>query len=85
LFGVPLSIYRQFVTESAAWLSIVVWGGDVSDLLQHDNRLYYLAGYVSKRYEVATAQQNYSTADDVASFVRGIFARMTGKPVPSND
>ena len=85
LFGVPLSIYRQFVTESVAWFRNVVSGRDESEQLQHENRLFYLAGYVSKRYEVATAQQNYSTGDDVASFVRGIFARMARKPVPSND
>jgi glycosyltransferase involved in cell wall biosynthesis len=85
LFGVPLSIYRQFVTESVAWLGNVVTGRDESEQLQHENRLFYLAGYVSKRYEVATTEQNYSRGDDVASFVRGIFARRTGKPVPSND
>ena len=85
LFGVPLSIYRQFLTESGAWLKTVVAGRDESEQLQHENRLFYLAGYVGKRYEVATAQQNYSTGHDIASFVKGIFAKMAGKPVPSNE
>jgi glycosyltransferase involved in cell wall biosynthesis len=85
LFGVPLSIYRQFVSESAAWLRNVVTGRDESEQLQHENRLYYLAGYVSKRYEVATARQDYSTGHDIAAFIRGIFAKMAGKPVPSNE
>ena len=85
LFGVPLAIYRQFVTEGAAWFKNVVVSHNESEQLQHENRLFYLAGYVGMRYEVATTQRDYSTGEDIASFLKGILARMSGKPVPSNE
>src|SRR5215216_4507872 len=59
LFGVPGSMYREFVTESLGWLRQSVYGDD-SRKVRHENRLCYLAGYVSKRYEVAVAQEGHS-------------------------
>ena len=78
LFGVPGFIYRQFVTESLGWVRQSVFGDD-SGKVQHENRLCYLAGYVSKRYEVETAQEGYSTVDDVRSFIKAVFARIVRK------
>jgi hypothetical protein len=78
LFGVPGSIYRQFVTESLAWLRQSVYGDD-SEKVRHENRLFYLAGYVSKRYETKVAQEGHSNLVEVASFIKAVFAKVVGK------
>ena len=78
LFGVPGFIYREFVTESLGWLRQSVYGDD-SSKVQHENRLCYLAGYVSKSYEIETTQEGYSTLGDVTSFVKAVFAKLVRK------
>ena len=78
LFGVPGFIYRQFVTESLGWLRQSV-SRDDSSKMQHENRLCYLAGYVSKSYEIETAQEGYSTVGDVTSFIKAVVAKVVRK------
>jgi hypothetical protein len=51
LFGVPGFMYREFVSEGFGWLRQSIFG-DHSSKLRHENRLCYLAGYMSKRYEM---------------------------------
>jgi glycosyltransferase involved in cell wall biosynthesis len=83
LFGVPGALYREFLTEGLRWIKESL-RRDESRKLQHENRLFYLAGYVSKRYEVTTAQENYSARADLASFFKGLVAKVAGKPETSN-
>ena len=78
LFGVPGSMYREFVTESLGWLKESV-NGDDSRKVRHENRLCYLAGYVSKRYETEVAQAGHSNLGDVASFIKAVFAKVVGR------
>jgi hypothetical protein len=78
LFDVPSSMYREFVTESLGWLRQSVYGDD-SRKVKHENRLYYLIGYISKRYEIAVAQEGHSTLGDIASFIKAIFAKVVRK------
>lgn len=78
LFGVPGSMYREFVTESLGWLKQSV-SGDDSRKVRHENRLCYLAGYVSKRYEIEVAQAGHSNIDEVTSFIKAVFAKVVGK------
>ena len=78
LFGVPGSMYREFVTESLGWLKQSVHGDD-SRKVRHENRLCYLAGYVSKRYEIEVAQAGHSNIDEVTSFIKAVFAKVVGK------
>ena len=75
LFGVPGSMYREFVTESFGWLRQSV-NGDDSRKVRHENRLCYLVGYVSKSYEVEVAQEGHSTLGEVASFIKAVFAKV---------
>ena len=75
LFGVPGSMYREFVTESWGWLRQSVHGND-SRKVRHENRLFYLAGYVSKRYEIEVAQAGHSNLGEVASFIKALFAKL---------
>lgn len=78
LFGVPGSMYREFVTESLGWLKQSV-NGDDSRKVRHENRLCYLAGYVSKRYEIEVAQSGHSNLGEVASFIKAVVAKLVRK------
>jgi len=75
LFGVPGSMYREFVTESFGWLRQTVFGDD-SRKVRHENRLCYLAGYVSKRYEIEAAQEGHSNLGEVASFIKAVVVKV---------
>jgi len=75
LFGVPGSMYREFVTESLGWLKQSI-NGDDSRKVRHENRLCYLAGYVSKRYETEVAQSGHSNLGEVASFIKAVVAKL---------
>jgi glycosyltransferase involved in cell wall biosynthesis len=75
LFGVPGSMYREFVTESFGWLRQSIFGDD-SRKVRHENRLCYLAGYVSKRYEIEVAQEGHSNLGEVASFIKAVVAKV---------
>ena len=81
LFGVPGSMYREFVTESWGWLRQSLHG-DNSSKVRHENRLFYLIGYISKRYETAVAQEGHSTLGDIASFIKAVFAKVVGSRSP---
>jgi glycosyltransferase involved in cell wall biosynthesis len=83
LFGVPSSVYRQFITESFGWLRDSA-RRDESAKLQRENQLYYLTGYVSRRYEMTTAAEGYSLRSDFATFLTGLFAKLTRKSASSN-
>ena len=78
LFGVPGYMYREFLTESLGWLRQSVFGDD-SSKLRHENRLCYLVGYVSKRYQIEVAQEGHSKLGDIASFIKAVFAKVVGK------
>ena len=77
LFGVPGSMYREFLTESLGWLRQSIFGND-SGKVRHENRLFYLAGYVSKRYQMKTAQEGHSTFGEIASFLKAVISRVVG-------
>src|SRR5690349_2419425 len=74
LFGVPACMYREFITESWSWLKQSIRGNE-STKLQCENRLYYLCGYVSKRYEQTSAQQRYSTLAELISFAKAVWRK----------
>ena len=78
LFGVPGCMYRQFVTQSLGWLRQSI-SGNASRKMQHENRLFYLMGYVSKSYELAAAQEGHSNLRELASFTKAVFARLVRK------
>jgi glycosyltransferase involved in cell wall biosynthesis len=83
LFGVPGCMYREFVTESLGWLRQIAYGDD-SRKMRHENRLFYLVGYVRKSYEMAVAQEGHSTLRELASFIKAVFAKVVRKQSPTN-
>jgi glycosyltransferase involved in cell wall biosynthesis len=74
LFGVPACMYREFITTGVDWLKQSIRGNE-STKLQCENRLYYLCGYVSKRYEETAAQQRYSALSEVMSFAKAVWRK----------
>lgn len=82
LFGVPASMYREFITESWSWLKQSIRGNE-STKLQCENRLYYLCGYVSKRYEQTSAQQRYSAMAELMSFAKAVWRKKVLRQQPS--
>src|SRR5215471_9715001 len=50
LFGVPAFIYRSLLTDSAALVSSTLLGRQ-ADSLRHRNGLWYLIGYIQRRYQ----------------------------------
>ena len=84
LFGVPGFMYRQLATEGFGWLRETL-RRDESGKMQHENRLYYLAGYVSQRYKASTDQADYSTRNELASFIKSLFSKVVRRPQHSTD
>jgi glycosyltransferase involved in cell wall biosynthesis len=78
LFGVPGYMWREFLTETVGWCRQSVLGDD-SKKLRHENRLCYLAGYVSKRYQIEVAREGHSNFSEIASFTKAVFAKVVGK------
>jgi glycosyltransferase involved in cell wall biosynthesis len=74
LFGVPACMYREFITESVGWLKQSIRGNE-STKLQCENRLYYLCGYISKRYEQTSAQQGYFALAELMSFAKAVWRK----------
>jgi glucosyl-dolichyl phosphate glucuronosyltransferase len=48
IFGVPKFMYRQLITEGLSWCQTL---SQESKHLQHENKMYYLVGYIAKRLE----------------------------------
>jgi uncharacterized protein YbgA (DUF1722 family) len=48
MFGVPGYIYRQLMAQALYWCKAI---SQESKRLQHENRMYYLTGYITKRLE----------------------------------
>lgn len=48
IFGVPIYLYRQLISEGLCWCQTF---SQESKHLQHENRIYYLVGYVAKCFE----------------------------------
>jgi len=74
LFDVPAYMYREFFNQSLAWLKQTIHGNE-STKLQCENRLYYLCGYVSTRYEQTSAQQRFSALAELMSFAKAVWRK----------
>ena len=74
LFDVPAYMYREFISQSFGWLKQSIHGNE-STKLQCENRLYYLCGYVSTRYEQTAAQQRFSALAELISFAKAVWRK----------
>jgi hypothetical protein len=74
LFGVPASAYRAFLSEGAGWLGAQVRRRE-SVALTHENRLHYLVGYISRRYEQTRDERSRWPIVEVGMFAIAILRR----------
>lgn len=77
LFGVSASMYREFLTESIGLVKEKFYGNE-SRRLQHENRLWYVFGYVSKRYEQTMALRKKSALTEITGFARDLWRKKVG-------
>ena len=78
LFGVPAFVYRCLVEQSLGWLGASMLARRDS-ALRYKNALFYLSGYISKRYEQNRVQGNQSAFAEVRAFLRALLSKKLGK------
>jgi glycosyltransferase involved in cell wall biosynthesis len=81
LFGVPASAYRALLSEGAGWLGAKVRRRE-SAALTHENRLHYLAGYISRRYEQTRGERSRWRMAEVWMFATSVLKRKVRKLTP---
>ena len=79
LFGMPASIYRAVLSATAGWLGAKLQRRE-SVALTHENRLHYLVGYISRRYEQTRGER--SRWREVWSFSVSFLRRKMGASRP---
>ena len=71
LFGTPVSLYRDLLFTSLRWLAAVAQLRE-SLALQHENRIYYLMGYISERYRHYGAPEHRGKMVEISSMVKSL-------------
>ena len=71
LFGVPAFIYRDLLTGGFA-LFISTLSRHRAESFRHKNRLWYLFGYIHKRYEQYSSHRNHSDISEIGSFLKAL-------------
>jgi glycosyltransferase involved in cell wall biosynthesis len=77
-FGVPAFIYRSLVVETRKWISASLLGRKAASLRSR-NAVWYLLGYISKRYEDTNPQPRLSTASEFAASVKALVLKKLGR------
>jgi glycosyltransferase involved in cell wall biosynthesis len=68
LFGAPAFVYRELAGEVSRWLAARARRRE-SRALQHENRICYLAGYLSTCYQQDRADRGHSRLAEIGAFV----------------
>jgi glycosyltransferase involved in cell wall biosynthesis len=71
LFDAPGFMYRELISESAQWLVATARRYE-SLSFKHENRVRYLIGYISKRYEHEFTSRKRSHVVEVGRFIKAI-------------
>jgi len=74
LFGMPAFIYRRLLTESGGWLGALVRRQE-SVAFTHENRLRYLVGYITRRYELTKGERSRWWVAEVWIFAASVLKR----------
>ena len=74
LFGASAFLYRQLIDACGEWLMAKARGHE-SLSFKHENRVRFMMGYISKRYEDEFASQNKSHLMEVGRFVKAILQK----------
>jgi len=71
LFGVPAFIYRSLLTGGLGLVSSTLLGQQ-AESLRHRNGLWYLIGYIHKRFEQNAARRSHSGISEIGIFLKGL-------------
>ncbi len=74
LFGSPSFIYRDLLVKSLGWAKATLLGRKAVSL-RNKNSVWYLVGYISKRYEQNAAQRNHSSLSEIKAFVQALWRK----------
>ena len=74
LFGVPGFIYRKLLTESLRWV-VTAGRGQKGKSQQHKNHIWYLIGYISKRFEQDAAARKHSSLTEIGAFTKAMLRK----------
>ena len=82
LFGVPGYVYRRLILEGFHLLWATVKRRKVKTE-QHRNHIWYLIGYISKRYEQNALQRKHSSLSEIGTFARAVLRKKLFRNQPS--
>lgn len=78
LFGVPGFIYRSLLSGVFGLITSTLLGQHAASLRRR-NELYYLMGYIQKRYQQNSRLQNRSGISEVGSFLKNLMSKKLGR------
>ncbi len=74
LFGVPGFVYRGLLDKSFGWAWATLLGRKAASQ-RNKNSVWYLLGYISKRYEQHTAQRKHSSISEIGTFIKALWRK----------
>jgi hypothetical protein len=74
LFGVPGFVYRKLITESFRWIAAAA-RRQKGKSQQHKNHIWYLIGYISKRFEQNAAERKHSSLTEIGAFTKTVLRK----------
>lgn len=81
LFGVPAFIYRRLLTGGLSLIRSTLLGQQAA-ALRHRNGLWYLVGYIHKRYEQDASSRNHSGFSEIGTFVKAVLRKKLNQSHP---
>ncbi len=74
LFGVPGFVYRGLFNKSFGWAWATLLSRKAASQ-RNKNSVWYLIGYISKRYEQHTAQRKHSGISEIGAFIKALWRK----------
>jgi glycosyltransferase involved in cell wall biosynthesis len=78
LFGVPGFVYRRLLGDGLSWLRASVLG-DQAAAQRSNNGLWYFLGYIKRRYEQNSSNEDRSSLVEITSFLKAMLRKKFGQ------
>jgi glycosyltransferase involved in cell wall biosynthesis len=79
MFGVPGFVYRGLIEEGLGWLTATLSFRNAA-ALRNKNAVWYLIGYISKRYQQNEAHREHSRIAEIGIFLNYLLRKKLHKP-----
>lgn len=83
LFGVPAFIYRSLLSGGLGLISSTLLGQQAA-ALRHRNGLWYLVGYIHKRYEQNASARKHSGISEIGTFLKTMLRKRLNRSKHTN-